>query len=271
MLITAITDRNYQHYAPWFVFFLTKSYPEYKVKIYLTDEIVNKQAFELVKTDNVEYVENAFPEYPKSNQEIKTLLFLTKEEPEENVYMAGDIDVLICRENPTIENYHLKLCQLHYMVYNSFARYGSERIKTCSHFITPAYWMVMDKIIDRYRELHIGKQLNLGEYETGHVGNEHILYRMLEEAGMPIIPVPEEISVNIIHGLHLGVWRSENRLLPKYISLYPLYYTYWYQYFRIIAETEEYKRLYELLPLVEIKRMRENMDKYLSNATNKGV
>lgn len=270
MLITTITDTNYQKYAPWFVFFITKSYPEYKVKIYLTEEIAFKEAFEFVRTDNVEYIENVFPSFSKTDQELKTLLFLVKEKTKENVYIAGDIDVLTCRETPTIEDYHLKICELTGMIYNSYARFGHKRMKTCSHFVTPEYWQLMDSIIYKYRILHLYKLLNLGDYDKGFIGNEHILYKMLEEAELPIISIPESICINIIHGLHLGIWRNKYAL-PKFIDLQPFYYLRWFEYFLEIEQMEEYQYLYKLLPLKEIERMKSNLSKYFKeNAKIKG-
>lgn len=263
MIITAISDKNYQRFVPWFVLFATKSYPEYKIKIYLTDYIVHEEAFEFVKTDNIEYIENSFPEYPKSNQELKTLLFLAKEETDENVYMAGDVDVLICREKLSIEDYNLSVCELTGMIYNSYARFGAKRIKTCSHFVTPEYWEVMNPIIDKYRELHINQELNLGDYDKGMIGNEHILYNMLTEAGLEIISIPEYLCAYAIHGIHLGIWRSKKYVLPPPINLQSLYYVEWFNYFLKIEQTPEYKQLKAILPLYEIERMKYNMWKYI--------
>jgi len=273
MIITTIVNKDYQRFVPWFVLFITKSYPDYKVKIYLTEEIIHGEAFEFVKTENVTYVENSFPEYPKSNQELKTLLFLTKGEANENVYMAGDVDVLICRERPTLENFHLKLCKLTGMIYNSYARFGTERIKSCAHFVTPEYWKVMDEIIDKYRELHKKQELNFGDYDKGMIGNEHVLYKMLREAGQEIISIPEALSSNVIHGFHLGVWRMEKYALPRFIGIQPLYYLEWYKFFLEVAGSFEFKKLAELLPLYEINRLRANMDNYIEkrNAKTKTI
>ena len=263
MIITTISDKNYQRYVHWFVFFITKSYPEYNVKTYLTDEIVLKEAFEFVKTDNVVYVENSFPEYSKSNQELKTLLFLAKEDTTENVYIAGDVDVLICNESPSLEKYHLNLCSESNMIYNSCCRFRHKRIITGSHFVTPEYWEVMNPIIDKYRELHLQKRLNLGEYHLGKIGNEHVLYNMLSEAGLEIISIPESLSSNVLHGFHLGVWRSKKIAESRLIHSHPLYHMEWFRFFIEVEKTDEYKYLENLLPLYEISRMKYNMEKYI--------
>ena len=262
MIITTIVNEDYQRFVPWFVLFATKLYPEYKIKVYLTEEIIHDEAFEFVKTENVTYLENSFPEYPKSNQELKTLLFLTKEETEENVYMAGDVDVLICKESMSIEEHHLSVCELTEMVYNSFARFGTERIKTCTHFVTPEYWEIMNPVIDKYRELHLRQELNLGDYDKGMIGNEHILYKMLKEAGLEIISIPESLCAYVIHGIHLGGWRDKKRFLPPPINLQSLYYLDWFDYFLEMEQTPEYQYLKEILPLDEISRMKYNMQIY---------
>lgn len=267
MLITTIANEDYQKYVPWFVLFITKSYPDYRIKIYLTEEIIHKEAFEFVKTEQVEYIENSFQEYPKSDQELKTLLFLTKEQTDDNVYMAGDVDVLICRERPSIDAYHSKLCELSGMIYNSYARYGTKRIKTCSHFVMPEYWDIMDAVIDEYRKLHLKQKLCLGDYNKGMIGNEHILYQMLKEAELSIISIPEYLSSNIIHGFHLGVWRMEKYALPKWFGIQRPYYIEWYNFFLEVEQSPEYEYLTEILPLYEIRRLKMNMEKYINAQT----
>jgi len=254
MIISTITNKNYQRYVPWFVFFITKSYPDYKVKIYLTENIIHKKAFEFVKTDNVQYIENSFKKYSKNNQELKTLLFFTREY--ENTYQAGDIDVLICREKPSLEQYYLNLCKENKMIYHSYCRQNTKRMITGSHFVTLEYFRIMKPIILKYQKLHLQKKLNL---EIAR--NEHILYNMLTEAKLKILP--QQFST--LHGFHLGIWRNQKNASPRLINLTPLYHLSWYDFFLKIEKTPEYKKLTELLPLYEIPRMKNNMEDYIKN------
>ena len=173
------------------------------------------------------------------------------------------MDVLICKEAPALEKYHLNLCSESNMIYNSCCRLGHKRIITGSHFVTPEYWNVMNPIIDKYRELHLQKKLNLGEYHLGKIGNEHILYNMLTDAGLEIISIPESLSSNVLHGFHLGVWRSKKIAESRLIHSHPLYHLNWYKFFLEIEQTSEYKELTEILPLFEIARMKYNMEQYI--------
>ena len=254
MIISTITNKSYQRYVPWFVFFITKSYPDYKVKIYLTENIIHKKAFEFVRTDNVQYIENSFRKYPKNNQELKTLLFFTREY--ENTYQAGDVDVLICREKPSLEKYYLNLCQERKLIYHSYYRPGTKRIITGSHFVTPEYFKIMKPVILKYQRLHLQRKLNLKVAR-----NEHIVYNMLAEAGLKLLP--QEFST--LHGFHLGIWKGRKIPPPRLIHLAPLYHLSWYDYFLEIEKTPEYKKLTELLPLHEIPRMKKSMENYIKS------
>lgn len=256
MIISTIANKKYQRYVPWFVFFATKSYPEYKVKIYLTETIdsIYKKAFEFVKTDKVQYIKNAFKGYPKSNQELKTLLFFTREN--ENNYMAGDVDVLICRERPSLEQYHVNICKETNMVYNCYFRFGTKKMITGAHFTTPEYSKIIKPVIQKYQKLHLQEKLGL---KSG-MRNEHILHNMLIEAGFETLPM----QLSILHGFHLGIWRGRKIASPRYIHISPLYHLYWYDFFLFQEKSFEYQRLYKMLPLYEISRMKINMEKYLN-------
>ncbi len=257
MLISTIVNKDYQRYVPWFVLFATESYPEYGVKIYLTEKIDHIEAFKLVETPNVVYMENSFKQYPKSNQELKTLLFLSAEN--ENTYQAGDVDVLICRERPTLEQYHLDLCRVNKLPYNSYYRLGTKRMITGAHFVTTEYFDIMKPVIMRYRKLHKSRNLNLGKRRDGRLGNEDILYKMLREAGLEVLPQ----TFSTLHGFHLGIWRNQGVAYPRFIHTAPLYHLHWYEFFLKIEQTEKYQMLKKILPLHEIERMKANMEDYI--------
>jgi hypothetical protein len=186
-----------------------KSYPEYGIKIFLTEELLPKYkaSLSMLKSlGDLVIVENMFAGFPKTNQELKTLRWVMKPEMfdgYDNIYM-GDIDILICKELQTLESQHIKHCEDTGLDYSNSVRPGSNRLSGLHFVRKDAYYAKMLLVIEKY-----AKKLREGELRNSK--NETTLYNMVKESGLGF----PKAWFRPHHGLHLGLWRKGPRKIEQ--------------------------------------------------------
>ena len=209
MCVAAVVNKPYQRYLPAFVYFCVKSYPEYGVKIFLTEELLPKYKpmLSILKSlGDLDIVENMFAGFPKTNQELKTLRWIIKPEMfdgYDNIYM-GDIDILMCKEPQALESQHIKHCEDTGLAYSNSVRPGSNRLSGLHFIRKDAYYAKMSLITKKYTK-------KLIEGGLRNIKNEVTLYNMVKASGLGF----PKVWFRPHHGLHLGLWRKGPRKIEQ--------------------------------------------------------
>lgn len=258
LCVAVVANRKYQKYMPIFAYFCLVSYPDYGVKIFLTEELLPKYkeiASTLKSLGDLVIVENAFANFPKTNQELKTLRWIITPEMfdgYDNVYM-GDVDLLICREADSLEKQHLEHCERNGLPYSNSVRPSSKRLSGL-HFVKKIeYYEKMSPVIQEYKLL-------LKDGKLKNTKNEEILYRMIKKAGFSL----PKGWFRPHHGLHLGLWRKGPRKIisNEFWNLASRdKYAGYYKFFKEVEKKDLYKEIYNVQPLSEIKYMKRSLNK----------
>jgi hypothetical protein len=242
-----------------FIYFCIRSYKEYGVKIFLTDELNDryKPIIQELKTiGDVVIQEKCFSAYPKSNQELKTLRWIVTQRnftEYDNIYI-GDVDILICKENPSLELQHINHCEEINLPYSNIVRpYSANRLSGLHFIKKEEYYKALSSIINKYSRLLKNNKLK-------NIKNEETLYNMIKESELDF---PSKYFWPH-HGIHLGWWRKGYRMVSKkrwhQIGLKNDYKNY-LKFFRKIEQENLYKKVYEVAPLEEIKFMKKALSK----------
>lgn len=203
--IAVVVNKKYEKYIPYFIFFILKSYPSYAVKVFFTDKLTSKTRLCIERMramGEVEVVESFYSNLPSSNQELKSFRWLIPQDYFSKYKYAyiGDVDMLICREDPPLKEQHIKQMNRTGLTYSNCVRSETKRL-TGLHFLeVNPYYKDMSETISKYL-------IKLKEGKLGGSGNEGTLYKMIEESGIGL-PPPGRCD-RPHHGLHLGLWRSK--------------------------------------------------------------
>jgi len=257
LCVSTIVNKKYQRYIPLFLYFCLKSYPNYGVKLFLTENIQDKYISiinRLRELGKIEIVEYFFKDFPKSNQELKTFrwLFESKDFDGYDYIYIGDIDLIICKEKISLLNQHLQHCDQNNLPYSNSVRPNSKRLSGL-HFIKKnEYYKKMSSVIDEYRVL-------LKNGKLKHSRNEETLYKMIKKSGF-LFP---NKWFRPHHGIHLGLWRAGQRDLSNKFwkefgkDIYKEYYS----FFKKVENEKLYREVYNIEPLLEIEYMKKSFYK----------
>lgn len=251
--ISVVVNHKYQKYVPFFVYFIQQSYPDYFIKIFLTEKINNKylKAFSLVKTDKVEYSENSFSGFPKAeHQQLKCLRWIVPEsffQGFDYVYM-GDVDMLICKEAISLRDQHINNMNLEKLPYSNTVRPNSERMSGL-HFMSNEYFKKIE-VSRNYFEKQIKSKKR---YK-----NENFLYKLIKHSGLHF---PYR-HFRPHHGIHLGLWRDREKSLSANWYSSPVNpnksdYLSYYSFYLDQEKTKTFQDLYKMIPLPEFNRMKK--------------
>jgi len=215
-----VAGERYAHYIPIFIYFAKEAYPEYSILIAYKHELPAsvRLHLELLKLfyKDFEVREGVFEDFPNDADTVKTLRW-TMWFPQYNNFdyiYVGDIDILLFREEPTLLEQHLKVCNDTDNCYSNTTKIDDVKTRgtrmTGLHFFKReeySYKMlpVMQKYLGRLRF-----NANIPEFYNkafGRVDNQHALYSMIKESGLKL---PEH-SFFEYHGLHLGHSRVSGR------------------------------------------------------------
>jgi len=241
LCISTIVNKAYQKYIPIFLYFCLKSYPEYSIKLFLTEGLNNKYISiisELNKLGIIEIKENCFEGYPKVGHELKTLRWMLNSndfDKYDYIYI-GDVDILICREDESLLEQHLNHCIKTKLPYSNSVRPNSKRLSGL-HFIKKhEYYSKMDGIVQKHR----GKLKNR---ELINAKNEETLYKMVVESGFSL----PEGWFRPHHGLHLGIWRKRRdpKTLENFLIKNDEYkYNEYYEYYKSFKKDDLFNEIY---------------------------
>lgn len=255
--ISVVVDHKYQKYVPFFVYFAQQSYPDYFIKIFLTEKINNKylKAFSLVKTDKIEYLENSFSGFPKAeHQQLKCLRWIIPEsffQGFDYVYM-GDVDMLICKESVSLRDQHINNMNFEKLPYSNTVRPNSERMSGL-HFMSNEYF----KKIEASRNFFVKKIKSGSKYK-----NENFLYKLIKHSGLHF---PSR-HFRPHHGIHLGLWRSEKNLLNEDWYSSPVNpkkseHLSYYNFYLDQEKTKVFQDLSKMIYLPELDRMKKHFNR----------
>lgn len=267
LCISTVVNKEYQKYIPIFIYFIYKSYPEYGIKIFLTDKL--KSCYipiieRLKLLCNVEIKENIFNKrFLNSGQQLKTIRWLINDSffnDFDNVYI-GDIDLIICKESMSLEQFHLNHCILNNLFYSNCIRPNTKRMSGLHFIIKEKYFEKINPIIYKYKNNILNGKIIFNR----NIRNEHILYNMIEESG---IGFPKnENRVDILgsgphHGIHLGIWRSKHNLTDGVINHIMMdRYKNHYNYYLSLEKNDLYQEIIKLTKIQEITYMKRFLNK----------
>lgn len=255
LCISVIVNQKYQKYISSYAYCINKAYPEYFVKFFVTSKLNDKQnsIIKNINSNKIIIAEEAFKEYPKNSNELKSLRWIIDENQYNNCDNAyiGDVDILICKEDVDIEQQHLNHCKSTLLPYSNGLRVCKNKL-TGLHFIKiKEYYDITKNVIKKQRE-------NLLKGNYSKLSNEVLLYYIIKECdiGFPL----EWFRPH--HGLHIGLWRrGYTNLTNEFKEEYKSYYKYYLQNLKnddIFIQIKKESNLYEI----------DNMEKSLSNYLN---
>jgi hypothetical protein len=262
LCISVVVDKNYEKYIPYFIYFITESYPNYYIKILFLDKLnkKTKDLITLIDSPLVSIEENFFKGFPNTNQELKSIRWLVPYEVfEEYDYVyIGDVDILICEEKINLLDIHISHMEKNNIPYSNAIRNKQKRFTGLHFFKVKEYYEYMSKVIEKYSNKIKNKQLRL----TQNYRNEHLLYDMINE-GVKKLPKDEHrIDINGSgphHGLHLGIWRGYKDNVKKAVKeqIFKDGYQSHYEIFKKIENNDIYKNISEIYQLNEINYMKK--------------
>ncbi len=223
----AVANQQYQIYIPWYLYFLSRSYPNSTALIYLSESLDNniKKAINLINY-NYQIKENHFREFNCNDPNtIKCLRWLNTDKNIMQFDYAhiGDIDLGICEECPSLLEQHKKHCNIIKLPYSNFVRQQLPLRLSGVHFIKTNEWfdIIMEQIVlytDKLRKGHISISNSIGI-------NEQFLFNMISESklGRPPRDITklyyECVNQSHHHGIHIRlVEASGPKALAKAIN-----------------------------------------------------
>lgn len=254
LCITTVVTKEYFKYIPWFCTFINISYPDYHIKLFCLDDYKEKNNFK-----NTEIIDTDFRNFPKSNQELKTIRWILPYRYFKNfkyVYI-GDIDIFIVREVISLHVQHIENMIKHKTCISNIERPCGERMSGLHFFEVEKYYDKMNNTIFNYCHMLINGILKDKK-------NECTLYHMLKEAN---IKIPTG-AWRPFHGPHIGIWRKPNPVLSE-------------EKWKAIGGREQNKEYYNkfkaikkqinLPELQEFKYMKQCMDKITERSENEKI
>jgi len=186
----------------------------------------------------------------------------------ENVFIT-DIDILVCRERPSLEKRNLECCQRTGLPYNNVVRpTDKRRLVGNMHFIrTKEYYKAMAGVVDKYRKL-------LKKGKLGIYNDEELLYKMVEESGMGLSTEPFLVHHS---GIHLGIWKGEGgrlqngharegkvlKAIRKGTFTQRKEYKGYISFYQSLRQDPLFKQINKISPSGEVIRMDEDVHSFL--------
>lgn len=252
MCFFSVVTENYQHYIPWFIYFLEQSYPKAKIIIHLDGKLSDSTRKHIsIFDNNYEIIENAFDHIKNLHlQKISTLRWLVFEKKflKYDLLSIGDIDMAILLEEPSCMEQHLSHCKVINMPYSNFVRDEREAEKRLSgiHVVEPNEWFHKTQ---KARDTNIASIQKIKPEQISRGYNEKILYRIVTESFGECPPnisqtYVEQIVSSAHHGIHI---RAAEKNLCSYVKSIKKPYIYKTQLIQHIL-TEKFKYLGQAYP-----------------------
>lgn len=229
LCITTFVYGWYQHFIPVYVYSVLKSYPHYFVKIFLHSrlETRNRELLNAIRKygyENFEVVEDYFRDIFNESEYLRTARFFIpgSEFADFDYAYFGDVDFIICKEQPGILEAHAAHCKEIGLPYSNAVRHrdwkdlGFRRLSGLHFVCVPEYYSKVGPLISKqqyqnykrliYRMIHllyslVGKRRDFDEI---------VLYDLVKKAfGKPpdVIVQGKHEVFRPHHGIHLGSLR----------------------------------------------------------------
>lgn len=259
-----IVTKDYQKYIPLFCYFFFRNYPDEKVHLFLMEKIEPeiKALLPYCGAENGNgtiQIDYTYKDYPKTNQELKSIRWILGiDDFREDVYI-GDIDILLLDKD--IPKVHTDHCLKNGLTYSNMVRPNSKRL-TGLQYCKFEYFYDMMEVHKKHSKLLKDGKLKLNDKYR----NEHLLHDMVvERYGVDGLPKDD---YRPHHGLHLGIWRKGCQPKPLLVmDMKKRGYGLYYDEFLTIKRTEKIASfLMDKSKLVEVKLMQKWMfenQKYL--------
>jgi len=232
LLFTFYVFNNYTKYIPFCVYGIFKSYPNSHIKIFVDSKLKQneKESLKLFNTDNLEIKENyKLPNEIKGNMKGGNLKaarwIIPYEEFKDFQYVyVGDIDMLICEENPSLLESHINHMNKTGLLFSNGIRKNSTRLTGLHFFETEPYFNKMNKLIEKC----LSDENYLYNLTKDCERNEHFLYKIVEMC-IGFGDVKERITdggdlyYRPHHGAHIGLFRVNDKEVWKRTELIPNY------------------------------------------------
>lgn len=224
----------YTKYVPFCVYGIFKSYPNSYIKIFVDNELKESEKIplKLFNTDNLEIKENyKLPNEIKGKMKggnLKAARWIIPfEEFKDYKYVyIGDIDMLICEEQPTLLESHIEHMNKTGLPFSNGIRKNSTRLTGLHFFETELYFNKMNNIIEKC----LTDEIYLNNLTKDCERNEHFLYKLVESACgfgnmKDRITDGGDLYYRPHHGAHLGLLRkptvetlSRLEIIPNYLD-----------------------------------------------------
>ena len=196
LCIAAIANEGYQEYVPLYLYFVLRAYPEYEVIVYFDGAMRPEVAACIDSLHDlgrfrIEPIREAFDRSkPQVIKSLRWLLFDEEFYEYDNVYI-GDVDMFIVPEEIPLHEVHVRHSREIALPYSKRVRTGQRKL-TGLHFMrTREYYDAVLPTMRKYRAAALSGALG--------IGNEELLYRMMEES----VGLPSKVGNFVsFHGIH---------------------------------------------------------------------
>lgn len=223
---------SYERFLPYYVFSITKNYPDVAILIFYNTVLSTKVKEYLTSFTEVKLFENFYEEYNffskftmKGGGGMTLLRYLIPGNyfsEYDNLYF-GDVDIVILKENFDLFEFHTLQAKKSGVPFSNRVRYKaneelSKRL-TGLHFVkVKPYYRVMDPIINKILEDQSYREQILNSV----VRDEEFLYT-LNKLAFDFNPKAMAENIVPIHGIHLGGFRHSSVPLNNPIATPGLY------------------------------------------------
>ena len=195
--VTTSVSGDYQHYIPLFAYCVKSAYPDYHVKVFLTDPCGDALREAATWLPNLEIVSGEFKNYehhpPRWAAWTRYLLFTDRRvhhwEPFDWVYIT-DADLMIVRQEPPLHEQHIQHMKTLGLCYSNMLRDPrrfADKHLTGLHFCGQEFIRKVQAKCTEYDGL---VRVNGGGVLDGKpvIYDERLLYQIVRDAGLDFPP-----------------------------------------------------------------------------------
>lgn len=243
----------YEGCIPVLMYSAAKTCPGASVKVFLSGEPMDgtREALKLLDNPLLEVIPNEFRGYkmtPRAPAMWRYLLFtpgrVQRYFKDFECVHIGDVDSLICPEEPPFLEQHLRHCEVIGLPYSGFVRVYEPLGVAGRVFYTREYIELVQDVVMQF-DVRVQTKGQFIFKEVPRHPDEHMSYRIADIAGLPPLPQLKPYSVEAefnlldpascdeqlfcsMHGIHLGFGRVKS-VQEMYKTLRPLFETQWHR------------------------------------------
>lgn len=211
-------DSRYAPYIPWYIMSALAAYPNAAVRAFCFHKLggrLKNTLSALTQHGDWQVFDECSSKVWQNTHGLKTVRWLLYPEQIhefDNVY-NGDIDILICPEQPTLLERHLERCNQFSLPYSNWVRkYPRLPARLTAwhrnrmygvHFTKREWFEETAELRERWLKW-LGDGVLFKKLKC--IKNEHVLYLLAEKSVG--LPPEDEPDLGQLHGIHLGIWRN---------------------------------------------------------------